>query len=47
MDWKTVEDKIDQDDRNKWDRKVSGDHLRVTRVGALDMIDNRVFVAVS
>jgi hypothetical protein len=29
MDWKTVSDKIVQDDQNKWDRKVSGEQLSV------------------
>lgn len=47
MDWKTVEGKIWQDDQDKWDQKVSSDRLRVTRAGALDMIDNKVFVDVS
>jgi hypothetical protein len=27
MDWKSVSDKIVQDDQNKWDRKVSGQEL--------------------
>jgi hypothetical protein len=27
MDWKTVSEKIVQDDQNKWDRKVSGQEL--------------------
>jgi len=27
MDWKTVAEKIIQDDQNKWDRKVSGEEL--------------------
>ena len=44
MDWKGVEERIAQDDLNKWDQKVSSDHLRVTRAGALDMIDNKVFL---
>ena len=29
MDWKTVAEKIIQDDQNKWDRGVSGRELRV------------------
>ena len=30
MDWKSVAEKIIQDDQNKWDRKVSGKELRVS-----------------
>ncbi len=47
MDWKGVEERIVQDDQNKWDQKVSSSQLHVTRAGALDMIDNKVFVDVS
>src|SRR5215467_10200579 len=36
MDWKSVAKKIVQDDRNKWDRKVSGQELRVSSSGALE-----------
>ncbi len=39
MDWKTVEDKIYQDDQSKWDRKVSGERLRVDRTGMLELTD--------
>lgn len=39
MDWKTVEDKIYQDDRSKWDRKVSGERLRVDHTGTLELTD--------
>ena len=39
MDWKGVEKRIVQDDQNKWDQKVSSDHLRVTRAGALELSD--------
>jgi hypothetical protein len=37
MDWKTVSEKIVQDDQNKWDRKVSGQELRVSAEGALEL----------
>ena len=36
MDWKSVSEKICQDDQNKWDRKVSGQELRVSATGALE-----------
>jgi len=36
MDWKTVAEKIIQDDQNKWDRKVAGRELRVSEIGALE-----------
>jgi hypothetical protein len=39
MDWKTVAEKIVQDDQNKWDRKVSGKELRVTESGALQLVN--------
>jgi hypothetical protein len=39
MDWKTVSDKIVQDDQNKWDRKVSGQELRVSDSGAFEMLN--------
>jgi hypothetical protein len=39
MDWKTVEEKIVQDDQNKWDRKVSGKELRVSDSGALRLLN--------
>lgn len=35
MDWKTVAEKIIQDDQNKWDRSVSARELRVEENGAL------------
>ncbi len=41
MDWKTVEQKICQDDRSKWDRKVSGEKLRVSRAAALEVTDGQ------
>jgi hypothetical protein len=37
MDWKTVAEKIIQNDQNKWDRNVSGQKLRVTTTGALEL----------
>jgi hypothetical protein len=37
MDWKSVAEKIIQDDQNKWDRKVAGHDLRVTAGGALEL----------
>jgi hypothetical protein len=37
MDWKSVADKIVQDDQNKWDRKVSGTELRVSAEGTLEL----------
>jgi hypothetical protein len=37
MDWKSIEAKIAQDDQNKWDRKVSGQELRVSSSGAIEM----------
>ncbi len=41
MDWKTVEEKIVQDDLKKWDRKVSGEQLRVSRAAALEVADGQ------
>jgi hypothetical protein len=37
MDWKTVSEKIVNDDQNKWDRKVSGRELRISGSGVLDL----------
>src|SRR6266550_2158498 len=37
MEWKTVSEKIVQDDQNKWDRNVSGRELRISSSGALTM----------
>jgi hypothetical protein len=39
MDWKIVSEKIVQDDQNKWDRKVSGQELRVSGEGALELVN--------
>jgi hypothetical protein len=38
MDWKTVAEKIIQDDQNKWDRKVAGQDLRISGDGALELV---------
>lgn len=37
MDWKTVEEKILQDDQNKWDRKVTAKGMRVSSSGVLEL----------
>jgi hypothetical protein len=37
MDWKSVSEKIVQDDQNKWDRKVSGRELRISSSGVLEL----------
>jgi hypothetical protein len=37
MDWKSVAEKIIQDDQNKWDRKVSGQELRISGSGVLEL----------
>ncbi len=39
MDWEGVEERIFQDNQDKWDQKVSSDHLRVTQAGALELSD--------
>jgi hypothetical protein len=39
MDWKGVEERILQDDQDKWDQKVTAQDLRVTRAGALELSD--------
>lgn len=41
MDWKTVEEKIGQDDLKKWDQTVSGEKLRVSRAAALEVADGQ------
>ena len=38
MGWKEVQEKIVQDDQNKWDRQVSGQELRVSESGALKVL---------
>lgn len=35
MDWKSVAEKIIQDDQNKWDRKVSAQELRISPEGTM------------
>jgi hypothetical protein len=37
MDWKTVEDRIVQDDENKWDYGVTGHQLRISWSGTLEL----------
>jgi hypothetical protein len=37
MDWKTVSEKIVNDDQNKWDRKVAGQELRISSSGVLEL----------
>ena len=39
MDWKGAEERILQDDQDKWDQKVTAQDLRVTRAGALELSD--------
>ena len=41
MDWKSVAEKIIQDDQNKWDRKVSGKELQVTESGELLLLNGQ------
>jgi hypothetical protein len=41
MDWKSVSEKIVQDDQNKWDRQVSGKELVVTEAGALRVLNGQ------
>src|SRR3989304_5928124 len=40
MDWKAIEEKIVQDDQNKWDRKANGQQLKVNKEGVLELPDN-------
>ena len=42
MDWKSVGEKIVQDDQNKWDRKASAKELRVSETGALKVLNGHV-----
>jgi len=37
MDWKSVAEKIIQDNQNKWGRKVSGHELRISSSGTLEL----------
>ena len=39
MDWKSVEEKIVQDDHTKWDRKASAQELRISENGALKVLN--------
>jgi hypothetical protein len=41
MDWKSISEKIVQDDQNKWDRQVSGKELVVTAAGALRVLNGQ------
>ncbi len=40
MDWKTIEEKIIQDDQSKWDRKANSKELRVNQEGAIELSCN-------
>ncbi len=40
MDWKTIEEKIVQDDQNKWDRKATSQELRMSQEGTLEISNN-------
>ena len=40
MDWKTIEEKIIQDDQNKWDRKATSQELRMSQEGMLEVSNN-------
>jgi hypothetical protein len=44
MDWKSVAEKIVQDDQSKWDRKVSGKELVVAENGALKLLNGQAEV---
>jgi hypothetical protein len=37
MDWTQVEERIVEDDRNKWDRKAPAQELRIVPDGLLDV----------
>src|SRR6266498_4387294 len=37
MDWKTVAEKIVQDDQNKWDRSIAARELRLGENGSLQL----------
>jgi hypothetical protein len=41
MGWKSVAEKIIQDDQNKWNRKVSGKELLVAENGVLKLLDGQ------
>ena len=40
MDWKAIEEKIIQDDQNKWDRKATSQELRMSQEGMLEVSNN-------
>jgi len=40
MDWQDIEEKIISDDQNKWDRKTTGQKLRMSREGMLEVSNN-------
>lgn len=40
MDWKAIEEKIVQDDQNKWDRKATSQELRMSQEGTLEVSNN-------
>jgi hypothetical protein len=42
MAWKSVGEKIVQDDQSKWDRKASAKELRVSETGALQGAKGRL-----
>ena len=37
MDWTQVEERIVQDDRNKWDRKAAAGQLKIASDGTLEL----------
>jgi hypothetical protein len=39
MDWTQVEERIAEDDRNKWDRRAYGEEVRVKQDGFLELTD--------
>src|SRR2546422_10785448 len=40
MDWKSVSEKIVNDDQKKWDRKASTNELRLSDSGKLEVLEN-------
>src|SRR5947207_3213028 len=44
MDWKSVSEKIVQDDNNKWDRKVAGRELCISSGGGLELLNGDIEV---
>jgi len=41
MDWKTIEEKVIQDDQNKWDKKATGKQLHVSQTGILEVSNDQ------